>query len=419
MSETKKEYDVFKGLLNNEQVYTLHSEQVLSCVQQYTCSQLGSNSVQYVLHDGCDVRKPDSKAMEYVGKVLSLSKQVINGYKTMNSVVVNADNQTLSLLCHELYSTEMDNYVGQALLDDPEMMSKLTPTQKTALESGEHINTKILYKKNLAKSSHLIKQSQPLAEVCHISDREFDDEDLFEYIDTDLHDTFVGRLKGNRVSHEVFFTTTPKGKISKTPKQYKLIDKKFQNTHIRQIPVINIKGTKHFNVDLKTEWEPLIINHKTYTVVRITLSKQGEPIFDQPMLLITNKTIKNDTQAIQIYYNYILRFKIEVVFRFLKQNLGWEDFQVRDFNSIKNLLAIAFFLVGYFPELEDELRKHHLAAELCSLAKSKGKITIHFLIQGLQMVAHFQIVQQWINQNDIQQHQIDELLNLFSSHKTT
>jgi hypothetical protein len=285
--------------------------------------------------------------------------------------------------------------------------------------SGEHLNTKILYKKSLAKSSRLIKEGQPLAKVCHISDREFDDDDLFAYIHNDLNDTFVGRLKANRLSHEVFFPTTPKGKISKTPKQYKLIDKKFQNTHLSHVQCISIKGIKHFNVDVKIDWEPFIVNQDNYTVLRITLSKNGKPIFEHPMLLITNKTVKNATDASQIYYAYLLRSKIEVVFKFLKQNLGWEDFQVRDFNSIKNLLAIAFFLVGYFPELEEELRKNQLALKLCSLAKSKGKISRHFLLLGLQMIAHFQIVEQWMNQNNIQRDQIDQLLNLFEDEEPT
>jgi hypothetical protein len=101
MSEVKKEYEMLKGLLNGKQVGTLDSAILLDCVQQQTLSQLGNSPMYYVLHDGCDIRKPNSKELEHLGQVMSLSKQVVNGYKTMNSVVVDTDNQGVSLLCHE------------------------------------------------------------------------------------------------------------------------------------------------------------------------------------------------------------------------------------------------------------------------------------------------------------------------------
>ncbi len=227
------------------------------------------------------------------------------------------------------------------------------------------------------------------------------------------------RLKSNRLSHETYSPLTPTGKISKQVKQYKLNDKQFKYTHTYQVALITIKGVKHHNVEVKIDWEPLVIKQKSYTVLRINLSKNGRSIFDQPMLLITNKEVKTAKDASQIYYAYLLRAKIEVVFRFLKQNLGWEDFQVRDFNSIKNLLAIAFFLVGYFPELEEELKKHHLALKLCKLAKSKGKITIHFLLEGLKILTHHQMVEQWMKENDIQPDEIQELVRMLTGIETS
>ncbi len=163
------------------------------------------------------------------------------------------------------------------------------------------------------------------------------------------------------------------------------------------------------------EWEALKINNRTYTVVRITLLDKGKAIFAQPMLLLTNEIVKTAQDAKQIYMTYLLRAKIEVVFKFLKQNLGWESFQVRDFNSIKNLLALAFFLVGYFLELEQELKAHPIALKLCKLAKSKGKITIHFLLSGLKMLVNFQEVNIWMQQNDISKEQINEILAIINA----
>lgn len=402
---------MLKGLLSGDQVSTLSNTIVLDCVRQRTISQLGTeNTMLYVLHDGCDIRKPNSKEMEYLGKVMSLSKQVINGYKTMNSVVVNTDNQGVSLLCHELYSNKLPNYIGQTTLNDPKLLSELNSEQQQMILDKSYINTLVLFKKNLKSSSDLLKSTNPKLKVTHIFDREFDDEQVFEYIDSDLKDIFVARLKASRCSHEFFHPLTPTGKTSKREVHYKLIDKTYANRSVYKIEKILIKGTKHENVEAQIDWETVKIEQKNYTAVRITLLKDGKPIFPQPMLLLTNQKINKPEDAKAIYMAYLLRSKIEVVFKFLKQNLGWEAFQVRDFNSIKNLLALAFFLVGFFPELEKELKSHPLAIHLCKLARSKGKITIHFLLEGLQMLINFQQVNTWMTQNDINKNDIDDFL---------
>jgi hypothetical protein len=112
---------------------------------------------------------------------------------------------------------------------------------------------------------------------------------------------------------------------------------------------------------------------------------------------------------------YLLRSKIEVVFKFLKQNLGWEAFQVRDFNSIKNLLAIAFFLAGFFDELKELLIDDPIAIQICKLARSKGKVTLYFILKGIEKIAHFQEVANWIKRENITQEQINQILAMNKS----
>jgi hypothetical protein len=412
MVDEKKDYDVLKGLVNGQQVASLSRDNLIQSVQNRTLSQLGeSHSLRYVLHDGCDIRKPNSKELEYIGQVMSLSKQVVNGYKTMNSVVVDIDNQGVNLICHELYSNKMPNYIGQTLLNDTQALSQLSEAHQEMLLDKTYINTLVLFRKNLKMSSELLKSTDPRLQIGHIFDREFDDDTNFEYIDSELKDIFVARLKANRLSHNTFNPYTPTGKISKRTVQYKLIDKTFANSSLYDIDKILIKGVKHENVQAQIEWEILKINQKSYNVVRITLSKEGKPLFLQPMLLLTNNKVQSAEAAKSVYMAYLLRSKIEVVFKFLKQNLGWEAFQVRDFNSIKNLLALAFFLVGFFPELENELKSHPMAIHLCKLAKAKGKISLHFLLNGLEMLTNFQQVSSWMNQNHITKEQINQFLH--------
>ena len=96
MSSDKNEYEVFHNLLSGKQGETLSSDKVLACVQSKTLASLGTTKDLYVLHDFCDIRKPDATSMEHLGKVMSLEKNVINGYKTFNSVVVNVKEQMKS-----------------------------------------------------------------------------------------------------------------------------------------------------------------------------------------------------------------------------------------------------------------------------------------------------------------------------------
>jgi len=161
----------------------------------------------------------------------------------------------------------------------------------------------------------------------------------------------------NRLSNERVIVYTPKtNQISK--KKYKpLIDKTFKNKSSYDIPILKLKNKKYFNAKSLIEWEELMIDENTFYCVKITLlNSANKPIFDTPMLLITNRSITTEQAAKNVYQAYLLRAKIEVVFKFLKQNLGWETFQVRDFQSIENLLALAFYLAGYFDELQKTIK---------------------------------------------------------------
>lgn len=411
MATTKKEYDVNKGLLNGNQVNTLSSSMLIEEVQAKTSELLKEATDIYILHDPCDIRKPSAPKMEHIGKVLSLSKEVINGYKTFNSVAIDLAQQGIHLVSHNIYSTELPNYVSQEQLKD---ITQCTLEIQDLVAENKHVNTSVLYKKHIKESSEVVKRKNPTASVCHISDREFDCEDFFETIDNQ-GDKFITHLKLSRLSNERKEVLTAKGKLSKKVIYKKLVDKSFKNKGEYLIPRLEIKGKVYKNIRCVLEWEPCILNEKSYNVVRITLWGEHKPVFEHPMLLITNKVINNAEDAKIVYKGYILRFKIEVVFKFLKQNLGWETFQIRDFESIKNILAIGFFLIGYFKELEEELKRHPLALFLCKLAKSKGIITVFFLLEGLEKLIHFQEVQRWKEENNLTNEEINALIQQLKS----
>ena len=415
MSETKKEYDVFKGLLNGSQVHTLDSQDIVSEIRAQAQTRLGSLSRIYVLHDGSDIRKPESSDMEYLGKVMSLQKQVVNGYKTMNSVGVDMDSKELTLLEHTTYSTGLPEYVSQENINLVLKNPGYDPNIAQQIANTTYLNNKTVYFQTVLNSHDTIKRSKTEAQITHIQDREFDGEDYFEYVD-DLGDEFITRLKLSRLSNQSRPIYTKTGKLSKKIAYDKLIDKVFENSYSYDIARMSLKHKTYVNIQCAIEWESLIINERTYSVIKIALKDEtGKAIFQHPMMLVTNRLVNSAQEAKQVYQAYLLRFKIEVVFRFLKTNLGWETFQVRNFESIKNLLAFAFFLVGYFKELSNEIQNHEIYALIAQIGGSKGTVSTFFLLKGIEKLVHFQQIQKLLDDNIISRDDIQNALKNFET----
>ncbi len=413
MSKDKAQYDVFKGLLSGGQVQTLSAESILETIRDIAQERLGDEDCVYALHDGSDIRKPNAQDMEYLGKVMSLQKQVISGYKTMNSVAVDMFGKELTLIDHVTYSSQMPNYLSQERVNEIRQNPSKDPELAEKIAKGDYLNASRVYLQAIQNSHNTIKRANLSTKITHIQDREFDAESCFEYVD-DLGDEFITRLKLSRLSNQTRLVLTPTGKVSKKIAYEKLIDIAFDNQSHYAIQRLSIKNKTYVNVTASIEWHKLVLNNRTYTVIRITLKdEKGKPIFQQPMMLITNRIINCAKQAQQIYQAYLLRFKIEVVFRFLKTNLGWETFQVRDFESIKNLIAFAFYLVGYFKELSEDIQNHEFYHLIAQIGGGKGVLSLHFLLKGIEKLVHFQQVQILIDEHVLTKDDIQLAISRF------
>ena len=113
-----------------------------------------------------------------------------------------------------------------------------------------------------------------------------------------------------------------------------------------------------------------------------------------------------------VYLTYLKRSKIEGVFKFLKDVLGWEDFQVRDFESIKNLIALCFFIGGYFYEIESELIENTTVQYICDLGGGKGNYTRYFFLQGLAKILTYRTVEQFVDEQNINDEQFEQMKNI-------
>jgi predicted RNA binding protein with dsRBD fold (UPF0201 family) len=420
LAKDKREFERMKTLFDGSLQSVLDDKKISETLRQMSVDGLSDEDVVIALHDPCDIRKEYAEKLENLGIVRDLEGKLINGYNTFNTVCVNGDGKRLHLSDITVYSNgDKEHYVKQAELD--ELVKKQVASIKKKeevvfserekailrlLEDDEVVNLTRITQNQLQSVSEQFKVANPDIEVWHVLDRQFDSAPLFEFITHHLRDKCVIRLKVSRNSNEK--------SIHEDGKEYgvKLKDVPFANKRVDTLDKVRLKKKVYQQVKRVIEWGTLVLAGETYHVVRVTLLKRdGAPIFKQPMLLLTNHAISSGQEALAIYRIYLMRSKIEEVFKFVKNALGWEEFQVRDWESIKNLIATAFFIGGYFYQLEPQLGQHPAIQWLCQLGNGKGQVTRHYFLEGLRNLLIHHHVQRMREQSDLTDFEWEEILS--------
>jgi len=394
----KREFDRLKGLLDGSQVQELTHEKIINVVRDSAINKLKSpdkNQI-YLLHDPCDIRKPYSEKLEDLGIVRDLSGELIHGYRSMNTIALNPDDMDVHLMDHVSYSNRSDDYLKRSYIDlyEQDQWHEIPASILKKIHQQEFINLHTLFKDQLRRCSEQLKSSNPSVEITHIQDREFDSEDFFQFIDEELKDKFISRIRKSRNSNQLKKELTKTGKISKKKSYEKIIDKNFQDSALFSYSKIRLKKKVYQNVRCKIEWDTHAIEgHPIYTIIRVQFyDRKGNSIYKDPMLLISNIVVKNEQMALGIYRSYLLRSKIEALFKFLKQELGWENIQVRDFKSIQNLLALGFYVSAYFYEIKEIIEDNSLFRQIADFGGGKGKRTKHYFMNGLAKLCNYKIM---------------------------
>lgn len=403
VASDKREFERMRTLFNGQLQSVLDDQKISEALREMSVAGLRDEAVVIALHDPCDIRKEYSEKLENLGIVRDLNGKLVNGYNTFNTVCVNGDGKRLHLSDITVYSNgDKMHYVKQAELDElvkkqvkgvkKKEEAELTEREKGILQllkEDEVVNLGRITRKQLRAVSEQFKAAKAEIEVWHVLDRQFDEAPLYEFIEHDLKDKFVVRLKISRNSNEK--------SINEAGKEVavKLKDVPLSGKQVDTLDKVRVKKKVYQQVKRILEWGKLTLAEETYTVVRVTLLKRdGTPIFKQPMLLLSNHPVGSHQEALNIYRLYLKRSKIEEVFKFVKSAVGWEEFQVRDWESIKNLIATAFFIGGYFYEIEPQLAHHPVVAWLCQLGNGKGKVTRHFFLEGLRnLLIHHHVEQ--------------------------
>lgn len=140
------------------------------------------------------------------------------------------------------------------------------------------------------------------------------------------------------------------------------------------------------------------------------INRDGKAIFKQPMLLISNHEVNDAEQALTVYRIYLKRSKIEGVFKFLKEVLGWEELQIRDFESIKTLLTLCYFVAGYFYEIESVLIQQDFIKFVANLGGGKGKVTRGYILRGLSTLLIKETVDAAIEEYEITPENLQKMM---------
>jgi len=348
--------------------------------------KLSSNKRLYIFSDHSDIRKPYSKELENLGKVRDLNSNIINGFTTLGSIILDENKKELTLSNISVQSNKEATFLTKKELQDYND-GKIKNTQRVKeidklIKEDNYHNTSTLLYKHLQQQSEALKKANSNLSICHVHDRGCDNVEYLEFIQEVLGDDAVVRSKKSRNSEQ----TKINPKTNRRTK-VKLIESEFAHKKVYLIDNLTLKGRHYQQVKCHIEWDTITLNKKEYSVVRVTLIKRdGKPIYKEPMLLISTLKITSYLDAKEIYHIYLHRSKIEGVFKFLKDVLGLEEYQVRDWESIKNIISICFFVGGYFYEIQSALIEDETVQMICNLAKNKGVISRHFFLEGLKVL---------------------------------
>jgi hypothetical protein len=258
-----------------------------------------------------------------------------------------------------------------------------------------------------------LKERFPAIKIVHLLDRKHDDFFYFSLFN-DLKSNFVIRAKLNRNSNEVVLAES-EGISATKPKAVKLVNAALISTQERLLDKFVWKNKCHRQAKLVSSYGTLLIEAVKYYVVKMQVyDKSGRKIFSEPILLISNQIVDSHTIAFEIYQQYLIRSKIEGVFKFLKQEMGWEEFRVKDFMAIQNIIVLCFFIAEYFYENEQALLKDKHVQIICQLAKSKGKVTPHFYKKGVSITANYILFKKYVEDNNLSENDIQDLLATFT-----
>ena len=250
----------------------LDNEKISKALIDNSVEKLSSNKRLYIFSDHCDSRKPYSKKLENLGKVRDLNSNIINGFTTLGSVILDENKKELTLSNISVQSNKEPTFITKKELNDYENgkiknTKRVKEIAKMLEEKSYHNMSTILYK-HLKEQSEALKKNNPELSICHVHDRGCDSVEYLEFVKETLNDDVVVRAKKSQNSEQ----TKINPKTSRRVK-VKLIDSVFTNKKVYLINKLTLKGRHFQQVKCHIEWATISLNKKEYSTVNCKLRK--------------------------------------------------------------------------------------------------------------------------------------------------
>lgn len=402
-ASSKSEYKSMLRTLTGENTSTdLNAQMVNDALLSQTCKSLSNAKEIYVLHDPSDIRKPHSTKAGNLGKVRALTGDIINGYSTHNAVAIAPSEKAVHLLSHVSYSNADPKFLKRKFIDKIKrgVAFEGDLKAKQLYETNDFFNKKTLSVNEIKKIGCALKTENNSVIITHILDREFDDDEYLNLIEHEMSQNYVIRSKKSRSLDE----------RDEGGKKKKLIDADFSNQGTKLFKKFSFGRKCTQDAKATIQWDTF----DGYNAVKITVSdRKGNPVFTDSMLLLTNKKINSLEDAYQIYLTYLKRTKIEYVFKFLKEGLGWEEFQIQDFKAIQKLLSICFYVASYLYEIGKDKAYDDYAILLADLGSGKGRVTRHFITIGIRRLLEHYCVARILKDRGVSKARQDDMRGTF------
>lgn len=398
IAKNHAEYMANKRLVSSE---VLDLKNLHKCLANQAISFLGNStdstnstvlSKIFLPLDGSEIRKKWTAKSEKLDRVRDLGGGTINGYHSYSTVAVTENSHDVFLLENQLFSTKEEDFLSKNKIVLDLIDSTLEGLKKVS-------NPKVF-----------------------LMDREFDNQVVIEHLHHHQNKpNFIIRAKH----------------LNRQTKEGKLDQLSFPKAQLFKIEKLQVKQKVYQDLTLKLTHRKITLVDKYGQETQISviksklLGKNKGPIFkgkvnienkienkdgneneNEDFCLLTNLPINNPQELYQAYLNYFIRWKIETVFKFLKETLGMKDFRVEDLQGIKNVVALTFAVGAYMSNLGQISIAQEFLVWLCKLGRGKGKVTKFYAKQGLQLLISHQQVLTFFKQENIPKEKQEELLDL-------
>ena len=204
--------------------------------------------------------------------------------------------------------------------------------------------------KGLRHVRHVLSEKK----ATFVMDREYDNVEVMKKI-LDQGDNFIIRLKKNR--HLIYQN---------------------KKLNVRDL-ALRRKGKINFQAKIKGKTYDLKVSHIEIEIPSLKGKKMTMVVVygygKDPMVLLTSKQAKRKDDVLSILKGYILRWRIEEMFRVQKQEFKLESVCVRTLNRLNRLLLfVSLMVTSMSKKTEKENNFFHVVIHRASGIKSPDKI---------------------------------------------